>query len=52
MSKTIPEIIHEINEHIKAASNALSELEERTKTDKTATTVAELAKSLEPMHLS
>lgn len=51
MDKTIPEIIHEINDHLLAVSAALTELEKRTEPDKP-TTVGELAKRLGTLHIN
>lgn len=50
MDKTVPEIIHEINEHILAVSAALTELEKRTETKEIS--VADLAKKLGTLHIS
>ena len=50
MDKTIPEIIHEINDHLLAISSALTELEKCTETKEMP--VADLTKRLGTLHIS
>lgn len=53
MNKTPSQIIHEINEHIKAISAALDELEQRVDEDAPTTVpISELAQKMTPLHIS